>query len=108
MKIPREWKNQDAKEGRLEKILILSIMRVVTIVTLQAGGGGIVDRMAIGAGCMFMVGTITIAATGMIEGGIPIAGIVALCAGCSELSGMKRWFSVTGNASRGKSTINAA
>lgn len=75
--------------------------------TLQAGGGGIVDRMAICAGRTLVVGTITIAATGMIEGGIPIAGTVALCAVRSELSGMDRWFSMTGNASRGKSTINA-
>ena len=82
-------------------------MRIVTIVTLQAGRSGIVDRMAIGAGCAFVVGTITLAATGMNEGGIPIAGIVALCAVCSELSGMDRWFSMTGNASRRKSTINA-
>ena len=42
----------------------------------RTGCGGIVDRMAIGAGCMFMVGT----TEGVVEGGIPITCGVALCA----------------------------
>jgi len=65
-----------------------------------AGGSGIVDRMAIGTGRVFMVGTISIAATGMREGCIPIIGIVAFRAVCAVHPGMRGWFVVTGRTGR--------
>lgn len=64
------------------------------------GSCGIIDRMAIGAGRMFMVDTISIATARMREGCVPITGVVALCAVCSEYPGMDGRFGVTGSAKR--------
>ncbi len=87
-----------AVPGNYLSTTTIATTRSVAIMAFGTGGSGIVDRMAIGAGCTSMVGTISIAASGMIEGCIPITGVVALCAVCTELPGMDRWFGVTGSA----------
>ena len=82
-------------------MLLMLITRVIVIVAFCAGGAGIVDGMAIPAGGIFMVDAITIAATGMGEGGIPIAGVVALRAIGAEYPRMDGRFGMTGSADRG-------
>jgi hypothetical protein len=64
----------------------------------ETGVYGIVGRMAIGAGCTFMVNTIFAAAAGVVKGCIPITGVVALRTVCAKHPGMYRRFGVTGNA----------
>jgi hypothetical protein len=59
-------------------------------------GSGIVDRMAVSAGCVLMIGTISITTTGMREGCIPIIGSVTLCTVCAVHPGMNGWFAMTG------------
>ena len=80
---------------------------MIAIVAFQAGIGGIVIRMAILAGCLSMSGTISIASAGVIEAGIPIAGIVALSAVSSKLPLVDGWFSVAGNTRAGSTFIHA-
>lgn len=67
----------------------------------RASVGGIVDRVAIGTGGTAMGGTIPVTAAGMVERGVPIAGIVALGAVCAECPGMVCRLGVTGHASGG-------
>jgi len=78
---------------------IALVTGVDAIMAFETGIGGIVDRMAIGAGRMLMVGTISIVTTGMIESCVPIGGVVALCTVGAKHTGMDSWFSVTGNVS---------
>ncbi len=72
-----------------------------------AGVSGIVDRVAIGAGCIFMRGTISVAAAGMVEGRVPIVGIVALGTVTTN-STMGRRCIVTGSAGCREPAVNAA
>jgi hypothetical protein len=65
--------------GSLEIIMKIALVTgFVAIMAFETGVSGIVDRMAIGAGSMLMVGTISIATTGMVERSIPITGAMAL------------------------------
>ena len=65
------------------------------------GRSGIVDWMAIGTGSTSMAGAVSIATTGMIEGCIPITGVVTLRAVCSKHSSVDGRFSMTARAKGG-------
>jgi hypothetical protein len=51
-----------------------------------------------------MIGAISIATARMVEGCIPIAGVVALHTICPKHTGMDGWFCMTGSARWGKPT----
>jgi hypothetical protein len=86
---------------RRYSLLLMFTTRIIAIVAFCAGGAGIVDGVAILAGGIFMVDAISITTPGMGEGGIPITGVVALCAIGAEYPRMDGWFGMTGSADRG-------
>jgi hypothetical protein len=80
---------------------LMTFTWIIVIVAFCAGGAGIINGMTVPAGGIFMVDAITVAATGMGEGGIPIAGVVALCAIGAKYPRMDGRFGMTGSADRG-------
>jgi len=54
------------------------VARFIAVMAFETSVSGIINRMAIRAGCMFMVGAVSLASTGMIEGCVPVTGVVAL------------------------------
>lgn len=75
---------------------------------LGAYSGGIVDRVAICTGGAAMVGTISITAPWMVEGGIPVAGGVTLDAVGAKFARVHRWFRVAGDAVGRELGVNLA
>ena len=82
-----------------DRLLSSSAAGIVVPVAFRTGGSGVVDRMTIGAGGAMMIEAVYPAAcVGVIKGGIPIARIMTLGAGCAELSGVGGWLWVAGSA----------
>jgi hypothetical protein len=82
-------------------MLLMTFTGIIAIVAFCAGSAGIVNGMAVPAGGIFMVDAITITSTWMGEGGIPIAGVVALRAIGAEYPRMDGRFGMTSSTDRG-------